>query len=484
MGILMADFSSYPALDIQQMASPLDMASKAAALNGQLLTNTGMGLAQHYTRLSAMARAGASLLNPDGTADPATVKNSITDMVKNGIITASEGATALTSIPNDPKMAGQKVRELLAGVGNNLDAITPHMEGFDTGAGTVYRNTKPFAAGGNQTPAQITKGISPESAKAYESWKSATGQTHVGTHEQFLADVGANGNPIIAPPGWTPDAAPAAGAAPAAAQPPVTKSGATPPVSTTQLPPTGQDMASATMAALGTTNKLTATAPAPSVNRMLPPAAAVPPVQPVAGQGAAPVAAPGAIGTPITIDSQQAIGQTANATNYQADVDAGSGPAMQTRIDNLHELAGTIDQAFTGGLQGQKAYAEKLMADIGSPFDSGASGSDILHKLSEQAASYLPGAGATDAARSQAMGMTPNGDMTKDAIKTTTAMVLGKAQYDQQYSKDLVAWKAAGGDATNDYASFKTQYADTHPGPMLYAAMAMRELATPRVLPG
>jgi|GEM_PF-3446385 len=453
----MGDFPAYPALSITPMASPLDMAGKAAALNGQLLQNTGMGLEQHYTRLSAMFRAGMASLNADGTADPQAVKNGITDMVKNGIISPTEGATALTSVPNDPKAAGAWLRSNLAGVGNNLAAITPHMQSFDTGAGAVYRQDNPYAAGGNQTPTQINEGQSVTDATAIVSWQDPkTGQIVMGTKAQQLAALGVNAAPQVTEAGAQPAAQPP--------QQPVQGVPAPDPIAATPLPPTGQDVAAQTMAALGKPNMLTGKKPVVAANPLT---------------GAQPTQvntpAPGTGGTPMVQDPQRPVYQADNATNFQADVNAGTGPQMQTRIDNLHELAGTIDDAYTGGAQDTKVWAEKLAAAVGVPIDYGATGSDIMHKLSQQAASYLPGSGASDAARAAAMGMTPNGDMTEDAIRSTTAMVLGKAQFDAQFAKDALAWQQAGGDPTNNYAAFKSQYADTHPGPMLYAMLAMRE---------
>ena len=436
----MATFDAYPALDIKPMASPLDLAGKAAELNGQLLTNTGMGLDQHYTRLGAMFRAGMGVLNPDGTADPQTVKNLITDQVKLGNISATEGATLLTSVPGDSKSAGSWLRSNLAGVGNNLAAITPMLGLQDTGSGLAPFQSNAFAAGGatGAIVQNTQKGMDPNAAGALVTVTNPDGSSTRSTAGQASSAVGGHPNATSLP---TFDSPPASGETPAQGVP------APLPIAQTTLPPAGPQVAADAMTAIGNPNMLTT--PATPGNQL-------------AGTGA-----------PITIPAAADAIHKQNTDFYTADIAAGNDPSLAASVGNLQGIVAASATANTGAASGwiQNIARVLNLGDMGNASDL-----EIMNKESGMLSQQLGAMGQqTDAGAAQQLLITPNGQMTPGAIKATAALTMGLLQYKINMAKASQDWASQNGQNSiaPNYGEFRQQYIDTAPSPLILALPMM-----------
>lgn len=360
-----------------------DAFAQAQDLNGKLLANTGAGLTQHFTRLSALYNGiQAEITNGGGKGiSPQTYKNTVLDFMKQGLITPQDAANAYTGVSDDPLQNAKLAQSALAGVTQGLNAITPAYQAYQTGAGQVVGQTNPNALGGASVP-NITTGLSAAQLATPVTWTDANNQQHQGTLAQMLGQQGVPTAPQV--------------------------SQGVPAATTQQSPGYGP--------------------------------AGLAPIGPQGGQGTAPAAssvpagAPGTGGTPIAGPAPGVADiQTANTNAYVADQNDASN--INPQITALTDLLAAAPNAGTGPEADKQKYLSGLGQELGI-IDDGTSATElaIMDKAQSQLITNgLTGLGqATDAKMFEAAAGTPGKTMTPQAIAATGAMVLGNLLYKKQ----------------------------------------------------
>ena len=439
----MAEFSAYPALNVNPPPNMLDMAGKAAALNGQLLQNTGMGLEQHMTRMATLARAALTAINPDGTADPAKLKAVVLDQHAVGNINAQESANAIVAINglSDPVAAGNWTRAQVAGIGNAIDAVSQHMLMYNFGDRQLPGNTNQFASGGLTIPSG-TMGMTPEGANGLVTVQNPDGSTSTMTAAQAATRVG--GNPNASVGGGLPQFGPTGPQPAQTGQPKAAPLPAASPVTAAPVAPSGPQIAQSAMTAIGA-------APMPA-NAL------------TGGNAMTAGAAPVATGQPINIPAGtlELVKQNTDARNQ--DIAAGTDPNIPGAIGNLQAITAGSGDVITGpGSQ----WITTLGKIFGTP---GATERDIMDKEQGMLAQVLGSSGSgTDANAMAILHITPGAStQTPAAIRTTAALTLGALKY-----KMALAKAASSATDVAHYNDARSAFIASNPTPLMYALPSM-----------
>lgn len=124
----------------------------------------GLSLDQGVKRLQWAGNATGSLLAQPGGPTQQGVRDVLTDGVKDGVFTAQEAASTLSSLPPNGPQLTQWVKAHFAAAQGGLQALLPHMVTDNNGAYTFLRNTNPLAGAagavvaGSAVPMQMTPG--------------------------------------------------------------------------------------------------------------------------------------------------------------------------------------------------------------------------------------------------------------------------------------------------------------------------------------
>lgn len=389
--------------------------NQAQEVNNKLIAGTGMSLQQHITRLSTAANSLQALNasnNGQGITAP-QFKDAIITELNNGLINAKEAASLYTDVSNDPKQNAQTVRNLYAGVTNNLHALMPVYGALNTGAGTITTQSNPNAAGGAVVP-NVQAGLAPGQSAQPVTYVNSNNQTVNTTLGRYNAAQGINTSPQIG-----------GGVSGASTNPQLTNQ---PP-----LPVIGGQSGVSPLAAVTQ--------------------------QPVVAGTHGPIMGP-VPGLPEVQKNSESM--------YTDDQTAATG--LAPRISALQELAASAPGAQTGPASGNLAQLRALGQEFGLNVGTDqASQEQVMSKATNMLVTNgLSGLGQpTDAKMLEVIGATPNSKMTPAAVSATVAMTYGSLLYQQNLAKAAQNWIQNQGGSPANYAQFKLAYQQHAPSPLV-----------------
>jgi len=428
----MAQFTAMPALQ-QQVPTPnlMDLANKAASLNGQLIANTGANLAQHYKRMQGLT-SGMMGMYVDAKGGPISrdaIVSFAIKAAKNGLVNPSESANFIAGIPKDQSQMQSYVRKVYSGFQNNAAVLGEQIQNINIGDRTVSANANPLARGGVQR-VDGKLGMSPGQAGSPTTFTDSTGtpqQTTVGAYNRGLGqDIGSHFTRTGQPAGQG--------------------------ITQTSLAPSPQQIAVDTNYALfpqgNGGNQLTA---APGGN-------------PFNGHTRGDIPSiPGA--APGVVEAQKASAQASTSTWTSDQAVVGD---YSKNMSTITDLIAELNDANTGPLSDYMAKINSIAAQVGLNVGEGqATAVNIMHK----ATAMLAGSGTvtgnpnTDQSLMNALNSTPNTGMTYNAASGAVAMI--KGQWD--YKRRMVEAFQNSGKSPMEYNRFRIQYQKIAPSPLILA---------------
>ncbi len=182
------------------LAAP-DLMQQAQANYIAQLQAKGLTLDQGIKRMKWAGDAAGALLAQPGGPTQTAVRETLIDGVKDGIFSAQEAASTLSSLPPNGPQLNAWVKAHFAAAQGGLQALLPHVVADNNGAYTFLRNTNPVAgAVGAVVPGSpVRMQMTPAQAATPVTLPTATGASQVTTLGGIAAQEGGGAPaPVIA----------------------------------------------------------------------------------------------------------------------------------------------------------------------------------------------------------------------------------------------------------------------------------------------
>lgn len=192
------DYAKLHTLAAQNPAAAYNLQNSSQ--EAQVMQATGIANQQQQLQLtqSHLEQVGQRLMSQfqDPNATPDTVRASIGQAMKDGLIGEERGMQVLDTIPNDPDQLKPwllgHAREL-QNAQEQLQMSTPDFMPLDTGQGIILYQRKPTAPGGQGVQAVVPRNLSPEQlAQQITITDPTTGQPKNTTLGAILQQEGVN----------------------------------------------------------------------------------------------------------------------------------------------------------------------------------------------------------------------------------------------------------------------------------------------------
>ncbi len=174
------------------LAAP-DLMQQAQANYIAQLQAKGLTLDQGIKRMKWAGDAAGALLAQPGGPTQSAVRETLIDGVKDGIFSAQEAASTLSSLPPNGPQLNAWVKAHFAAAQGGLDALLRHVAPGENGAYSFLRQTNPLAPGFGKIVAgsAVPNQLSPAQAAQPVTLPTPSGAGQVTTLGQF--DAAANG---------------------------------------------------------------------------------------------------------------------------------------------------------------------------------------------------------------------------------------------------------------------------------------------------
>lgn len=160
------------------------------------LQNQGIEQDNAIRRLTYVGNSTGALLAKPGGADRGDVIDELTDAVKDGVMTPSEAAAVVPTIPQNGPQLQQWLKMHYAGAQRSIQALLPHVQVLDNGKYQIAYNSNPVAGPIGAVPGAgaVQNTLSPaQTAQPVTVPLGASGASGVTTLGQF--NQAANGGP-------------------------------------------------------------------------------------------------------------------------------------------------------------------------------------------------------------------------------------------------------------------------------------------------